>query len=174
MIVIPTIKVSLMNQSNLSLPSGCVLRKATSADKWSIRLLVFSAKLDPTQLNWQQFWVIECNRNLVACGQLRNFSGAQELGSLVVASAWRGRGLGTLLTQHLINTATQPLYLECLGERLAQFYSRFGFVPIFFEDLPQFPRTSGLSTLKGKFRFSQLAKKLLRVPVVFMEYQGNS
>ncbi|MHC5830208.1 MAG: hypothetical protein ACYT04_83315, partial [Nostoc sp.] len=89
-----------MNQSNLSLPSGCVLRKASLADQWSIRLLVFSAKLDPTQLNWRQFWVIECDallyetlrerqaqgktyggqslRNLVACGQLRNFSGAQE------------------------------------------------------------------------------------------------
>ncbi|MEH1870342.1 GNAT family N-acetyltransferase [Nostoc sp.] len=170
-----------MNQSNLSLPSGCILRKATSADKWSIRLLVFSAKLDPTQLNWQQFWVIESDGyngqslpNLVACGQLRNFSGAEELGSLVVASAWRGRGLGTLLTQHLINTATQPLYLECLGQRLAQFYSRFGFVPISFEDLPQIPKTRGKSSLKGKFRFSQLAKSLFRVPVVFMEYQGNS
>jgi amino-acid N-acetyltransferase len=163
-----------MNQSNPSLPSGCVLRKATFADKWSIRLLVFSAKLDPTQLNWQQFWVIECDKNIVACGQLRNFSGAQELGSLVVASAWRGRGLGTLLTQHLINTATQPLYLECLGERLAQFYSRFNFVPISFEDLPQFPRTTGLSTLKGKFRFSQLAKRLLKVPVVLMEHRDNS
>ncbi|MBN3907472.1 MAG: GNAT family N-acetyltransferase [Nostoc sp. NMS1] len=163
-----------MNQSNPSLPSGCVLRKATFADKWSIRLLVFSAKLDPTQLNWQQFWVIECGDNLVACGQLRNFSGAQELGSLVVASAWRGRGLGTLLTQHLINTATQPLYLECLGERLAQFYSRFNFVPISFEDLPQFPRTTGLSTLNDKFRFSQLAKRLLKVPVVFMEHRDNS
>jgi amino-acid N-acetyltransferase len=156
-----------------------MLRKATSADKWRIRLLVFSAKLDPTQLNWQQFWVVECDayggqslRNLVACGQLRNFSGAQELGSLVVASAWRGRGLGTLLTQHLINTATQPLYLECLGERLAQFYSRFGFVPISFEDLPQFSMTRSKSSLKGKFRFSQLAKRLLRVPVVFMEYRG--
>lgn len=162
-----------MKQSNLSLPSGYVLRKATSRDQWSIRLLVFSAKLDPTQLNWQQFWVIECDENLVACGQLRNFSGAQELGSLVVASAWRGRGLGTLLTQHLINTATQPLYLECLGERLAQFYSRFDFVPISFEDLPQFPRTRGLSRLKGKYRFSQLAKKLLKVPVVFMEYRDQ-
>ncbi|MEH1943685.1 MAG: GNAT family N-acetyltransferase [Nostoc sp.] len=170
-----------MNQSNLSLPSGCMLRKATSGDQWSIRLLVFSAKLDPTQLNWQQFWVVECDtygrhclRNLVACGQLRNFSGAQELGSLVVASAWRGRGLGTLLTQHLINTATQPLYLECLGERLAQFYSRFDFVPISFEDLPQFPKTKGKSTLKEKFRFSQLAKRLFRVPVVFMKHRDNS
>ncbi|MBN3878543.1 MULTISPECIES: GNAT family N-acetyltransferase [unclassified Nostoc] len=163
-----------MNQNNLSLPSGCILRKATSGDQWSIRLLVFSAKLDPTQLNWQQFWVIEYHENLIACGQLRNFSGVQELGSLVVASAWRGRGLGSFLTQHLIYTATQPLYLECLGQRLVQFYSRFDFVPISFEDLPQFPKTTGLSTLKDKFRFSQLAKRLLKVPVVFMKYQGQA
>jgi amino-acid N-acetyltransferase len=155
-----------MNQSNLSLPSGCILREATSADQWAIRLLVFSAKLDPTQLGWQQFWVIECNKDLVACGQLRNFSDIQELGSLVVAIAWRNRGLGTFLTQHLINTATRPLYLECLGEQLAHFYSNFGFVPVSFEDLPQ--------SLKGKFGISQLAKKLIKVPVVFMQYQESN
>lgn len=164
-----------MKQSNFSLPTGCILRRATSADIWSIRLLVLSAKLDPTQLRWQQFWVIECDGNLVACGQLRNFLDAQELGSLVVAAAWRGRGLGTFVTQHLIDTASQPLYLECLGQRLAQFYSRFGFVPISYEDLPQCPNTSGFSsTLQRKFRFSQLAKKFIGVPVVFMYYRGDT
>ncbi|BAZ47484.1 GCN5-related N-acetyltransferase [Nostoc sp. NIES-4103] len=155
-----------MKQIDLSLPSGCVLRRATSADNWPIRWLVLSAKLEPTQLHWQQFWVIVCNGDLVACGQLRNFSSAQELGSLVVARAWRGRGLGSFLTQHLINTATKPLYLECLGQRLAQFYNRFGFVAISFEDLPR--------SLLPKFRFSQLAKKLLGVPVVFMQYLDNT
>ncbi|BAY90626.1 MULTISPECIES: GNAT family N-acetyltransferase [unclassified Tolypothrix] len=154
-----------MNQSNLELPSGCILRKATSEDNWPIRLLVLSAKLDPTQLRWQQFWVIECNGKLAACGQLRNFDDTQELGSLVVAPAWRDRGLGSLLTQHLIATATQPLYLECLGQRLAEFYSRFGFVAIAFEELPR--------SLKSKFGLSQLGKKLIRVPVVFMHYPNS-
>jgi amino-acid N-acetyltransferase len=152
-----------MKQNHVSLPTECTLRSATSEDIWSIRLLVLGAKLDPTQIRWQQFWVIQCNGQLVACGQLRNFSGAQELGSLVVLPAWRGRGLGTFLTQHLIHQATQPLYLECLGERLAQYYTRFGFIAISFEDLPP--------SLKGKFGLSQLGKKLIKVPVVFMEYQ---
>jgi len=150
----------------LSLPTGCILRRALSNDIWSIRWLVLSAKLDPTQLLWQQFWVIECEGKLVACGQLRNFSGAQELGSLVVAPNWRGRGLGSFLTQHLIRMATQPLYLECLGQQLADFYIHFGFVPISFENIP--------SSLKHKFRFSDLGKKLLGVPVVFMEYRAGS
>ncbi|MCC5640305.1 GNAT family N-acetyltransferase [Nostoc sp. CHAB 5844] len=152
-----------MYPKNLSLPSGCILRRATSADKWSIISLVLSAKLDPTQLRWQQFFVIECEGKLIACGQLRNFLGAQELGSLVVAPTWRSRGLGSLLTQHLITQATEPLYLECLGEQLSQFYSRFGFVPVTFENLPP--------SLKRKFRVSQLAKRLVKVPVVFMQYR---
>ncbi|BAZ23707.1 GCN5-related N-acetyltransferase [Kalymmatonema gypsitolerans NIES-4073] len=152
-----------MKQGDLFLPAGCTLRSATSKDIWSIRLLVLGAKLDPTQIKWQQFWVIECDGQLVACGQLRNFSGAQELGSLVVSQTWRSRGLGTVLTQHLIKGATQPLYLECLGQRLAQFYHRFGFVQISFEDLPP--------SMKRKFGLSQLGKRLVGVPVVFMEYR---
>ena len=155
-----------MKQSDLSLPTGCVLRKANSDDIWSIRMLVLTAKLDPTQLIWQQFWVIECDGRVVACGQLRNFDGAQELGSLVVAKTWRNRALGTILAQHLIQSATQPLYLECLGQRLAEFYSPFGFVPVSFEELPR--------SLQRKFKISQLGKKLLGVPVVFMQYLPSS
>ncbi|MBD2362875.1 GNAT family N-acetyltransferase [Anabaena minutissima FACHB-250] len=154
-----------MKQSNLSLPPGCILRRATSRDMRSLRWLVFSAILDPTQLRWQQFWVIESQEDVIACGQLRNFAQAQELGSLVVTPVWRGRGLATLLTQHLITQATQPLYLECLGKRLAKFYSRLGFVQINFENLPK--------SLQRKFNLSQLAKKLIKVPVVFMHYQDR-
>jgi len=98
-----------------SLPIGCTLRPAHARDSWAIRKLVLTAMLDPTQLRWSQFWVVECNEHLVACGQLRSFADAQELGSLVVLSPWRDQGLGMCLTQHLIQQATQPLYLECLG-----------------------------------------------------------
>lgn len=135
----------------ISLPAEYVLRKATSEDIWSIRLLVLRAALDPTQIKWEQFWVIEHNGEIVACGQLRNFSGVQELGSLVVLPRWRGQGLGTALTQHLINQATLPLYLECLGQQLAQLYSRFGFTQVAFENLPP--------SLKRKFGISQAGKE---------------
>jgi len=146
------------------LPAACILRRACEQDIWSIRKLVLSAKLDPTQLRTQQFWVVECHGVLVACGQLRNFSGAQELGSLVVVPAWRGRGLGTLVTKHLIEQATQPLYLECLGKKLVHFYSCLGFVPVSWQELPQ--------SLKFKFGLSRLAQILLKIPVGIMQYQG--
>ncbi|MEG4586842.1 GNAT family N-acetyltransferase [Microcoleus sp. MOSTC5] len=154
-----------MNESSFSLPPQCVLRPASDRDIKSIRKLVWSAKLDPTQLRWQQFWVIECGGKLVACGQLRNFAGAQELGSLVVAKDWRDRGLGSYLTKYLIQQATEPLYLECLGKRLASFYTRFGFVEVSVQELPQ--------SLKFKFGLSQLAKTLFRIPVTIMQYQAG-
>ncbi|GAB4188316.1 MAG: hypothetical protein Fur006_28750 [Coleofasciculaceae cyanobacterium] len=155
-----------MTDQPLTIPSGCVLRPARAGDIWAIRKLVLSAKLDPTQLRWSQFWVIECEGRVVACGQLRSFPGAQELGSIVVASAWRGRGLGSLLVKHLIGEATEPLYLECLGSKLAQFYTRFGFVPISWQELPQ--------SLKWKFGISHLASRLLPlISVKIMQYQGS-
>ncbi|HEY9612708.1 GNAT family N-acetyltransferase [Allocoleopsis sp.] len=150
----------------ISLPPGCILRRALAGDIWAIRKLVLSAKLDPTQLRWSQFWVIECEGRVVACGQLRNFPEAQELGSLVVTPAWRGRGLGSYLTKHLIQEATQPIYLECLGSRLAEFYTRFGFVPISWQELPQ--------SLKWKFGVSQVASKVLpMISVKIMQYRES-
>jgi amino-acid N-acetyltransferase len=147
------------------LPPNYTLRRATEKDIWQIRRLVLGAKLDPTQLRVRQFWAIENEGKIIACGQLRNFTGVQELGSLVVAPAWRKQGLGTLLTQHLIAQATEPLYLECLGQRLAQFYRRLGFVPIAWEDVPR--------SLQFKFGISHLAKTILRVPVTIMQYRAE-
>lgn len=155
-----------MSEFPASLPPECIIRPATASDIWAIRKMVLSAKLDPTQIRWQQFWLIECEGKIVACGQLRSFEGAQELGSLVVAPAWRDRGLGSYLTKHLIQQATQPVYLECLGKNLAQFYTRLGFVPVAWQELP--------SSLKGKFGITQLVSKLLPfLHLSIMKYSGT-
>lgn len=153
-----------MTKRSLELPPECILRPACAKDTWAIRFLVLAAKLDPTQLRWQQFWVIECDGRLAACGQLRSFPNAQELGSLVVARPWRDQGLGSYLVEYLIQKATQPLYLECLGGRLANFYTRFGFVSVSWRELPR--------PLKLKFGFSTLAATLFQIPVVIMQYSG--
>lgn len=149
-----------------TLPSGCILRRASAKDIWTIRKLVLSAMLDPTQLRPSQFWAIECDRHVVACGQLRSFSEAQELGSVVVVPAWRDRGLGTYIIEHLITQATQPLYLECLGDKLARFYHRFGFEPVSWQELPR--------SLKFKFGLSALAATWFRIPVTIMRHSARS
>lgn len=147
------------------LPNGCVLRQAQALDLGRIRWLVMKALLDPTQLHPSQFWVVESQGQIIACGQLRSFIGAQELGSLVVEKAWRGHGIGTYLVRHLIQQATQPLYLECLGYRLAQFYTKLGFVPVEVDELPQ--------PLKKKFGLSFLATKILRLPLFILHVRSR-
>lgn len=142
-----------------------LIRAARPEDMGTIRRLVLSALLDPTQLRWSQFWVIETEGKVIACGQLRNFSGAQELGSVVVDRGFRGQGLGSRLIQHLIHQATQPLYLECVGQKLAQYYTRFGFVPVSWEDLPP--------SLQRKFGLSASAAKWFRFPVTLMGLVKN-
>ncbi len=155
-----------MNFVSSSLPSVCHIRPAQAGDAWAIRKLVLIAKLDPTQIRWRQFWVIECEGRVIACGQLRNFLEAQELGSIVVAAAWRNQGLGSFLVQHLIQQATQPLYLECLGDKLARFYTQFGFIQTSEPELP--------SSLQRKFGLSQRVAALLRLPLVLMKYQPEA
>lgn len=155
-----------MTEPSLPLPSGCILRPASAQDIWQIRKLVLSEKLDPTQIRWQQFWLIECDNQIVGCGQLRRFREAQELSSLIVVPPWRKQGLGTALTQHLIQAATEPLYLECLGEKLARFYTQKGFVTVSWQEVPQ--------SLKLKFGLTQLARKLFKIPVIIMQYQSQN
>lgn len=150
-----------------SLPVNCHIRLAQATDIWSIRRLVLGAKLDPTQLRWQQFWLIaHRDGQILACGQLRTFADCQELGSLVVRSPWRRQGLGTALARHLMQQATAPLYLECLGDGLATFYQRLGFVPVAVAVVPP--------GLRRKFGFSAAIARLLRLPLHHMHWPENS
>lgn len=147
------------------LPEGCVLRAAIAKDAWPIRGLVFGAGLDPTQLQWRQFWVVEREGILLACGQLRRFADAQELGSLVVRSGWRRRRLGTLLAEHLIAQAEAPLYLECLGKWRADYFQRLGFEPVDWRALPP--------DLRRKFGLTQRLARFFRLPLAVMAYDQN-
>lgn len=150
----------------MTLPDGCCLRPAIHTDAWAIRRLVFSAWLDPTQIRWNQFWVIECDRQLIGCGQLRRFGDAQELGSLVIRAQWRHRGLGTTLTNHLIQNADRALYLECLGDRLLRFYSRLGFIPADWTVMP--------ASIKKKFQTTRWLSQVLPIPLFILAYSNDS
>jgi amino-acid N-acetyltransferase len=143
-------------------PSSYSLRPATAQDIWPIRWLVFTAGLDPTQIRWSQFWVAEAQGQIIACGQLRTFAAAQELGSLVVARRYRHQGIGRLLAQQLIQQATQPLYLECLGQKLVKFYQSLGFVKTELSQLPP--------ALKRKFALTNRLAQTFQLPLILMKY----
>lgn len=149
-----------------SLPNNCILRPAHANDMPIIRKFVSRARLDPTNLHWSQFWVIQYEEQIVAIGRLRNLINAQELASLFVAPTWRSQGLGTYLAQHLIKQATQPLYLKCRADKLVPFYSRLGFVPVSWQTLPK--------SLKWKFGLTEIVGRMLQIPLTTMQYQRGA
>ncbi|NJP11728.1 MAG: GNAT family N-acetyltransferase [Leptolyngbyaceae cyanobacterium RU_5_1] len=85
--------------------------------------------------DWEDFWVIEHNRTLVACAKLRSYSHYSVLHDLFVLPEWRSQGLGSYLVTYLGAQATKPLYLTCLPA-LMQFYLRLGFTPVSAKNLP--------------------------------------
>ncbi|MCS6964699.1 GNAT family N-acetyltransferase [Thermoflexus sp.] len=112
------------------------LRPARPEDQIIIRRLVCQARLNPFDLHWSRFQVIEAGEQVVGVGQIRHHGdGTRELASLVVDPAWRGRGLGSILVRALMAQEPGPLYLVCRRE-LEGFYQRFGFQRISGQEMP--------------------------------------
>lgn len=103
------------------------MRPATAADQRAIRAWVWSARLNPVNLRWRNFVVAEVEGQMAGIGQLRRHAdGSIELASLVVAPAYRGRGIGSRIVRALLAGQQGPIYLFCERE-LQPYYSRYGF-----------------------------------------------
>jgi len=79
--------------------------------------------------DWQHFWVIEIDGQLVACAKLRRHTHYSLLHDVYVVPEWRSQGLGSRLVACVGMQATKPLYLTCMPQ-LMQFYLRLGFMPV--------------------------------------------
>ena len=160
--------------------SHLVVRNARPADMPTIRRMVLRESMDPTQLKTENFLVAESveagQPRIIGCGQTREYPGARELGSLVVAPDWRGRGVGSTLVRWLLaglpakaclraphrqaqSGTAGDVYLECRAE-LASYYRRFGFELVEWGDLP--------AALKLKFGLGRLLSLLPGVSIVSM------
>jgi len=111
------------------------IRAATESDERTIKQMVRTEHLDPTSLRWQHFLVAEHEGNIVGIGQLRDYPGCQELGSLVVLPEYRGSGIAGQLIRALEARAGRPLYLFC-RDRMESYYGRFGYKRIGYWSAP--------------------------------------
>ena len=70
--------------SPASEPSVTVMqvRPARADEQALIRHMVAKARLDPTNLHWQNFLLAEVDGQVVGCGQIRPYPGLRELGSM--------------------------------------------------------------------------------------------
>ena len=72
---------------------------------------------------------------IVSMGQVKEYPGCQELGSLVTLPAYRGQGLAAAVIAALEARAGRPLYLIC-RDRMEPYYTRFGYHTIGWRDAP--------------------------------------
>lgn len=111
------------------------IRPATAEDQTTIRRMVRDANLDTTTLKWQNFLVAEQEGQIIGIGQIKPYRDCQELGSLVVARAYRNSGVGGALIAALEARAGRPLYLLC-ASHMQPYYERFGYTVIRWRDAP--------------------------------------
>lgn len=119
------------------------LRPATATDQAGIVTLVRRVGINPRQLDWRRFRVIERAGELAAIGQIKpHGEDVYELASIATHPNHRGQGLASRLIQHLLTEFVAahpglPLYLMCEPKNRA-FYPRFGFADLPLAAMPRY------------------------------------
>ncbi|HEX6396388.1 MAG TPA: GNAT family N-acetyltransferase [Steroidobacteraceae bacterium] len=116
------------------------IRPAAARDQSQIRALARGERLKPTGLEWPRFAVADDEGTIIGAVQLRSHpDGSRELGSLVVAPAFRRRGLAARLIESRLADAPGRV-LVITGSSHADYYCRWGFRRIAPGDAPPFIR----------------------------------
>jgi GNAT superfamily N-acetyltransferase len=89
----------------------------------------------PPMPDWVDYWVVECEQTIVACAKWQHYDSYSQLERLYVDRQWRQSGIGSSLVERLIGQTLQPIYILS-DPGLVDFYQRFGFRPIDWNDLP--------------------------------------
>ena len=126
------------------------IRPARFEDAATIRRLVRGAGLDPTSLDWPNFFVAHRAGRIIGVGQVKPYPNSRELGSLVVLKPHRRQGVAAALINALVEPEQGELFLLC-QQRMESYYARFGFGRV------------GLSQLRGAVRRKYLFTRVFRV-----------
>jgi amino-acid N-acetyltransferase len=124
-----------MNQPSFS------LRPAKEQDSPAIHDLIREGQINPTALDWRRFILaVSQDGEVIGCGQIKpHQDGSQELASIAVTGAWRGRGAARAVIEALIERHAGPLYLVCQSS-LGVMYEKFGFKPVEEPEMPKYFR----------------------------------
>ncbi len=104
-----------------------LIRPATAEDQPHIISLARGERIKPVGLHWPRFMVAEQDGRIIGAAQLRQHAdGSRELGSLVVATPFRGRGVAAQLIDRRLADATGRVFV-ITGRVHADYYRRWGF-----------------------------------------------
>lgn len=100
------------------------LYKASVEDFELIKHYIAEFELDNRDLRIEQFTVAKQNAVLLGFARIRKHNGCDEFCSLGVVEKERQNGIAKLLTEHAINTSSQPLYLVTI---IPEFFETLGY-----------------------------------------------
>jgi amino-acid N-acetyltransferase len=104
-----------------------LIRPATAEDQPHIISLARGERIKPIGLRWPKFMIAEQDGRVIGAVQLRNHpDGSRELGSLVVAAPYRGRGVAARLLDRRLAEASGRVFVITGGVH-ADYYRRWGF-----------------------------------------------
>jgi N-acetylglutamate synthase-like GNAT family acetyltransferase len=129
---------------------SCAIRRAVQSDQASITSIVCAAGINPFDLRWPRFLVVEEDGRIIGVVQVKpHRDGSRELASLAVIPECRDRGVGSTLVGAILAAESGLLYLTC-ADRLEGYYTRFGFRSLEPDEMPPyFRRLSSLTRAVG-------------------------
>ena len=133
------------------------IRPARVNEQWTIRRIVWQARINPIDLEWRRFLVVEIEGNIVGVGQVKaHRDGSRELASIAVIPSCQGQGNGSNLVRALMARELDTLFLTCRAP-LETYYARFGFRRATVQELPPY------------FRCIMLVQMLLPIKTIVMK-----
>ncbi len=112
------------------------IRPARQEDQETIVSFIRQAKINPRNLDWQNFLVAEENGQIIGIRQVKvHPQGTREIASGFVLPEHRRRGVSARLMEELFARETGPLY-TMIDERWAPYYEQFGFQRVAKDQLP--------------------------------------
>jgi len=119
---------------------GFVIRKGLKKDQHVIAQMLDKEGMNSKDMIMKDFMVIESKKKIVGCGRLIHSADKDVIASLFVSESLRGKGLGHVLLQALVEKSkAKRIYIGCHPKN-APFYEKFGFrnireAPLFVKEL---------------------------------------
>jgi N-acetylglutamate synthase-like GNAT family acetyltransferase len=102
------------------------IRQATESDMGFIKDALIGNRIDVGDLDHNDFVVADEDGDITGFGSLRKIGGFYQIGCVVVVEEKRGRGIGSLIVNHLLDFAQVDVVYVLTD--LADYFKKLGFV----------------------------------------------